>query len=444
MSQSRRRRGQLISALLDLLACLAGFSVAALIEYNWMELTVLVRPEPWFSPWIISALIAWLAMVFPESQWHEGFRLWVDGFFSIVGSNLLVQYGLSYLQGITPAYWPLLILGSALSIAVSSLLRKLAVGNSPAARKNGVLLVGFDETTARLSGALQGQVVGGLETSADMLPAGIPFLGSMDSLAHVCEQRHPGTIIVSNKQSVVVPPAELLRLHYSGVQVESAPLFYERVLRRVAWQCLPASELLFFLNPDSSRATLAFQAIYTNLIGLGLRLLSAPLLILLSVLVVISSGSPALEHIECLGYQRTPFRLLRFRIYRKDGTLSGIGRIIAKMRLTNLPYLINVVRGEMTLFGPAPARTPLANRLTQLIPAYVYRFSVKPGILGWHQAMAAVEGDVPDEINRLECDLYYIRQESPSLDLNILMRTLFRRSSPKRQPEAVPSLVSHS
>ena len=304
--------------------------------------------------------------------------------------------------------------------------------------------MGFDETTARLSAALQGQVVGGLETSADMLPAGIPFLGSMDSLAPICEQRRPGTIIVSNKQSVVVPPAELLRLHYSGVQVESAPLFYERVLRRVAWQCLPASEMLFFLNPDSSRATLAFQAIYTNLIGLGLRLLSAPLLILLSLLVVVSSGSPALEHIECLGYQGTPFRLLRFRIYRKDGTLSGIGRIIAKLRLTNLPYLINVVRGEMTLFGPAPARTALANRLTQLLPAYIYRFSVKPGILGWHQAMSASASDASDEINRLECDLYYIRQESPSLDLNILMRTLFRRSSPRKQPVTVPSLVSHS
>ena len=78
----------------------------------------------------------------------------------------------------------------------------------------------------------------------------------------------------------------------------------------------------------------------------------------------------------------------------------------------------------MGLFGPAPARTAIANRLIQLLPAYIYRFTVKPGIFGWFQANVAEAGSLPEEITRLEYDLYYIKQESPSLDLDILLRML--------------------
>jgi lipopolysaccharide/colanic/teichoic acid biosynthesis glycosyltransferase len=443
MKQSPWQSREYASALLDLLACIAGFGAAALIEYAWMGNALPERTSPWIFPPVLSATIAWFAMVFPESQWHEGLRLWVDGFLTIVGSNLLIQCGLTYLFGIEPATWLVIFAGSALSMGAAGLLRKWIPASRSGGRK-GILLVGCDDAIVSLANSLHERIIGGLERSAKMLPPKVPFLGGIESLTEVCETRRPGTVIVCGKPASGLSGAELLKLHYAGVEIESAPFLYERVTRRVAWQYMQPSELLFFLNPGANRAMLAFQAIYKNVLGLALRLISAPLLILLSVLIVVTTGSPALEPAECLGYQRIPFQRLSFRVHRADGSLSGIGKLIEKLRLTNLPQLINVVRGEMTLFGPAPVRTALANRLSELLPAYIYRFTIKPGILGWYQADLAEAGGLPDEIQRLECDLYYIRQESPSLDLDILLRTLALGTPAKKQAEPVASMVRNS
>jgi len=91
----------------------------------------------------------------------------------------------------------------------------------------------------------------------------------------------------------------------------------------------------------------------------------------------------------------------------------------------HLPRLINVVRGEMAFFGPPPVRYEFARRLGEAIPVYAHRFTIKPGIMGWSQVNLAGEAGVSDEALRLEYDLYYIKQNSVSLDLEILIRTLF-------------------
>ena len=98
--------------------------------------------------------------------------------------------------------------------------------------------------------------------------------------------------------------------------------------------------------------------------------------------------------------------------------------MICRLHLVNMPQLINVVRGEMALFGPPPVRTRFAERLRQLLPIYSQRFAVKPGILGWSQVNLRSCEPAPDETLRLEYDLYYVKQESPSLDLDIFVRTI--------------------
>lgn len=436
-------------ALLDLLACLAGFGAAALCERLWLGPQIWRTPSSWVLPWVLSAAIGWLVMVFPDRQWHEGVRLWVDGFLAIMGTNLLAQCGLTYLFGIPPASWSIIIMGSALSIAFTGLLHTYGPGLSD--DRKGILLVGFDSTTPSLFPALRKDVVGGLETAPEPVPPGLPLLGGPENLDEVCETRNPGAIIVGGR-SAGLSFRQLLELHYSGIEVEGAPVVYERILQRVAWEHLQPAELLFFLNPNTSPAMQAFQAVYKNLLGLALRVIFAPILILTSLLIVVFTGGPALEQIECLGFRRIPFQMLRFRIYRSDGTPSRIGSIIDRLHLTNLPQLMNVVRGEMTLFGPPPVRTAFANRLNELLPAYAYRFTVKPGICGWPNPISSNAADnkgVPttgllaDEALLLELDLYYVKQESPSLDLDILVQMLFRRT-PAKRPEVVAGMARNA
>jgi lipopolysaccharide/colanic/teichoic acid biosynthesis glycosyltransferase len=113
-----------------------------------------------------------------------------------------------------------------------------------------------------------------------------------------------------------------------------------------------------------------------------------------------------------------------------------VGKALAALHLVFLPRLINVVRGEMAFFGPPPVRLEFARRLGRLIPVYAHRFTVKPGILGWSQMNLGSSAGAPDEALRLEYDLYYVKQNSVSLDLEILLRTFFPLR-PAVQREAV-------
>jgi lipopolysaccharide/colanic/teichoic acid biosynthesis glycosyltransferase len=425
---------------LDLFACLAGFGVATWATGVWLGQRAFA--EPWALQWAFSAAIAWLAIVFPEGWSREGLPRWVDGFFSAVGANLLVQYGLTYLFGVPASHWFLIVMGSALSLAAAALLRK-AVPTAPAGGRDGILLVGFDSSTPPLAAALQESTVGVLDDGPEAAFGELPCLGAPDRLDEVCEAKRPRSVVMSGKPAGI-SLAHLLQLHYAGIEVEGAPFLCEGVLQRVAWQHLSPSDLLFSVTPITSRAMLALQAVYKTLMGLGLVVLSAPVLILASLLIVVTTGGPAMEHIECPGLERIPFLMFRFRTVRPDGRPSWIGSLIARLRLTCLPQLINVFRGEMTLFGPRPVRSVFAERLHRLIPAYVHRFTVKPGIFGWAQAHFAETGGVPEEALSLEYDFYYIRQESPSLDLDILLRSVFRRRKAAPTGVAIPDTARDS
>jgi len=439
MKASLHRGNEYAAALSDLFACMAGFGVATWAARAWLGEAAFA---PWGFQWAFSTVIAWLAIVFPESSSHGGVSRWIDGFFIATGSNLLVQYGLTYLFGSPAAPWFLIVLGSALSLAAAGLLREALLVAS-GGRRDGILLVGFDSSTAELTAALEGDSVGVLENGPPPVSEGLLFLGPPDRLDEVCATKHPRAVVMSGMPAGI-SLARLLRLHYAGIEVEGAPFLCEGVLRRVAWQHLSPSDLLFSVTPVTSRAMLAFQAIYKNLVGLGLLIVFAPVLILVSLLIMISTGEAAMEQIECSGLQRIPFQMFRFRTTRLSGAPCWIGNLIGRLHLANLPQLINVFRGEMTLFGPRPVRRAFVERLLHLMPAYVYRFTVKPGILGWSQTHFAETGGVPEEALSLEYDFYYIRQESPSLDLDILFRTLFRRSKAARKKAAVTDTASGS
>jgi lipopolysaccharide/colanic/teichoic acid biosynthesis glycosyltransferase len=120
-----------------------------------------------------------------------------------------------------------------------------------------------------------------------------------------------------------------------------------------------------------------------------------------------------------------PFELLRFGTRGRDGRPHAVGKALTALRLQFLPRLVNVVRGEMAFFGPPPVRLEFAQRLERLVPVYAHRFTVKPGIQGWSQLNLAGAAGAPDEALRLEYDLYYVKQNSVSLDIEILLRTLF-------------------
>jgi lipopolysaccharide/colanic/teichoic acid biosynthesis glycosyltransferase len=161
-------------------------------------------------------------------------------------------------------------------------------------------------------------------------------------------------------------------------------------------------------------------------IGVASLVALAPLLAIpAAAIALFGRGGPVLEHTQCLGFQMIPFKLLRFGTRGRDGRPHAVGKALTALHLQFLPRLVNVVRGEMAFFGPPPVRLEFAQRMGRLVPVYAHRFTVKPGILGWSQLNLADAAVAPDEALRLEYDLYYVKQNSVSLDIEILLKTLF-------------------
>src|SRR5439155_19561396 len=132
------------------------------------------------------------------------------------------------------------------------------------------------------------------------------------------------------------------------------------------------------------------------------------------------------------------FTLLKFRSMTKDAEKDGqaswasvndarvtaIGRFMRLTRIDELPQLINVLRGEMSFVGPRPERPPFVAMLTEQIPFYGVRHSVKPGLTGWAQVRYTYGANVEESIKKLEYDLYYVKNHTLLLDVLILLRTV--------------------
>ena len=410
----------------EVLCCAAGFLAAAVL---YARLVQLAPADLWTPGRIreiaISAAAAWIAIAFTGNPWGDIVRLWIDGLFSAIGFNLVLQYGLDYLFHVAPAPWPLAVLGSIFAVSLIAALQKPLYRGHLAA-SGTTLLVGYDPVAKAILPALGAPPVGVLARAAP--PAAIPYLGGFDRFEPAVTATRPGRIVLDVPSlKSAISPRRLLALRYAGVVVENAPALFESILKRVCWNRFSTLDLLLSPRLNLNRSAIALQAIYTNVIGLGLLLLSLPFLVVFSLLIALTTGAAPWETVECLGFQRIPFRLLRFRTRRRDGRPVWSGSLLSALRLVRLPQLINVVRGEMALFGPPPVRKEFAAILSDLISIYPHRFTVKPGLIGWSQANLS-RLKPPDESLRLEYDLYYIREESPSLDLDILFRTIFRTS----------------
>ena len=188
-----------------------------------------------------------------------------------------------------------------------------------------------------------------------------------------------------------------------------------------------------FLPAGEPWARRAFDVLFS----LAALLLLAPALLLVATLIRLDSPGPALYRQTRLGRHGRPFRIVKFRSMRMDAEAAGpqwaarhdprvtrCGRILRRTRLDELPQLLNVLAGSMSLVGPRPERPCLAAEITRAVPHFARRLLVKPGITGWAQVRLPYGASVEDARSKLACDLHYIRHRSWALDARILLDTV--------------------
>jgi exopolysaccharide biosynthesis polyprenyl glycosylphosphotransferase len=172
-----------------------------------------------------------------------------------------------------------------------------------------------------------------------------------------------------------------------------------------------------------------------SLLGL---ILSAPVMAVAALSIKVASPGPALFRQARVGKDGKVFMLYKFRSMSVDAEqltgpvwaseddprITRVGRLLRKIRLDETPQMFNVLRGDMSFIGPRPERPVFVNQLKEEIPYYVLRFAVKPGITGWAQVKYPYGSTVEDALEKLQYDLYYIKNTSIFLDLLILLRSI--------------------
>lgn len=231
----------------------------------------------------------------------------------------------------------------------------------------------------------------------------------------------------------------LLALRGGGTRLVSLLNWAEQVLQRVPPELFSSRWLVqaegFELQPDRFGWRLKRLG---DLLVAGLLLLAAlPLLVLAALLVRLEDGGPVLYGQVRSGLYGEPIRIQKLRSMRVDAEAQGIrwasagdarvtrvGRWLRRLRIDELPQLLSVLRGEMSLIGPRPERPELEQQLEQAIPHYRVRHWIRPGLSGWAQVCHPYGASVADSRRKLSYDLYYLRNASLPLDLLILFKTL--------------------
>jgi sugar transferase (PEP-CTERM system associated) len=260
------------------------------------------------------------------------------------------------------------------------------------------------------------------------------------SLLEIVERNGIEEVIVAvrEQRGGVLPLRELLECRINGVPVVDLAGFYERVRGEVPIDSLKASWLIYGQGFAQDTARTVIKRLFDLVAAGALLLMALPVMLLTAIAIRLESRGPILYRQERVGQGGRPFLCTKFRSMRvdaekdgvarwaqaKDPRVTRVGNFIRKMRIDELPQLINVLRGEMSLVGPRPERPSFVAQLKESIRFYDVRHSVKPGLTGWAQVRYSYGASVEDASRKLQFDLYYVKNHSLFLDLLILVETV--------------------
>ncbi len=312
--------------------------------------------------------------------------------------------------------------------------RVLVLGTGPEAR-----LVEASVATDRPAGM---RIVGflPLEKVAERAVAAGSVLPAGRHLVDAARELRANEIIVAVRQQRggVLPLRDLLDCRLAGVEVTDLARFFERVHGKVPVDLVKVSWLIYGQGYRQGWVRTSVKRLFDVLVAVVLLTLTAPLMMLTALAIALESGAPVLYRQERVGFGGRTFTVFKFRSMRHDAEKAGqarwavardprvtaVGRVIRKLRIDELPQLLNVLRGEMSFVGPRPERPEFVALLAEQIPYYSVRHSVKPGLTGWAQVRYAYGASVEQSIRKLEYDLYYVKNHTLALDVLILLETV--------------------
>ncbi|CCK80496.1 TIGR03013 family XrtA/PEP-CTERM system glycosyltransferase [Desulfobacula toluolica] len=271
------------------------------------------------------------------------------------------------------------------------------------------------------------------------LPDTVNVQNEIGNLYRIASEMGINKVVVALKEKrTSFPIDELIKCRTSGIKVIEGSTFYEMLTGKVLVTQINPSWLIFSDGFRKSKLKIILKRIEDIILSLILLIFFSPLLVLAAILIKLDSKGPVFFSQDRVGLDKKEYMMHKFRSMLKnaekstgpvwaqnnDTRITKVGKVIRKFRIDEFPQLWDVLIGNMSLVGPRPERKYFTDELEKQIPFYSQRFNVKPGVTGWAQVSYTYGATVDDAIEKLNYDLFYIKNMSLTLDMIIILRTI--------------------
>jgi sugar transferase (PEP-CTERM system associated) len=311
-----------------------------------------------------------------------------------------------------------------------------------------ILIVGAGEAAVEIAREVLSRpdagyrIVGFVGNDAEQLGKSLinpRVIGLTEHLSDVVKSANVDRIVVAmGDRRGQFPTEKLLQLSLAGhVSIEEGAAFYERITGRVPLAMIRPSWLIFTGPGRQARFASLSRTVVHRLAALIGALLSLPIVIVTAIMIKLESRGPVFYKQERVGKNGKVFTLIKFRSMRVDAEADGpvwaskgddrttrVGRVIRKVRVDEIPQFWNILRGEMSFVGPRPERPHFVAQLAEEIPYYEQRHLIAPGLTGWAQIKYPYGASIEDARQKLQYDLFYIKNHSLVFDAIILFETI--------------------
>ncbi len=277
-----------------------------------------------------------------------------------------------------------------------------------------------------------------LQSELGLKAIGLTLTGDKsENLAVWARKNRVSQIVVDPTDPISPSQAELLALMKVSLNVSSYSNFVEKLHQRIPSEHINAQWVIECQNEHAVLYKTAIKRTLDIVIASIALILLFPLALIAAICVKLDSPGPVIFRQTRVGQFGRSFTMYKLRTMvqeaerggaqwasESDSRITAVGQFLRRSRLDEIPQLVNVLLGDMSLVGPRPERPEFTPTLESRIPFFVHRVLVKPGITGWAQVNAGYAASEEESATKLSFDLYYVKNLSLSLDLRVLLRTI--------------------
>ncbi len=308
-----------------------------------------------------------------------------------------------------------------------------------------VLIIGAGKMAAKITEEVEDNQDSGYRVAAFVdnnepiyNPKAAPVVPLETPLPEICTASKSEQIVIAlDDRRGTMPIKELLACKLKGIEIHEGITFFESITGKILVENVNPAWLIFSDGFRANRLSYFFKRIQDIALSLFGLLVSLPITLPVALLIKLESPGPIFYRQERVGEHGIPYLVIKFRSMREDAEKDGavwamkndtrvtrVGDVIRKVRIDEIPQMWNVLKGEMSFVGPRPERPVFVEKLTESIPYYSLRHSVKPGISGWAQICYPYGASEEDALRKLEYDLYYIKNQSIFMDMLVIFSTI--------------------